>query len=126
MVFNLMAHNLGRWTERIGLGRQAAPMTPKTLRTRLLALPGRITTSGRKQTLHLPTRWPWKDQFNTVLDNLRAVVSLRISRATRSRPASIPSRRSGGGEARPPRPVGTGRPRPTRPAGCADGRCRHG
>jgi hypothetical protein len=74
MVFNLIAHNLGRWTERIGLGREAAPMTTKTLRTRLLALPGRITTSARKQTLHLPTRWPWKDQFNTVLDNLRAVV----------------------------------------------------
>jgi hypothetical protein len=74
MVFNLIAHNLGRWTERIGLGSEAAPMTTKTLRTRLLALSGRITTSGRKQTLHLPTHWPWKNQFNTVLDNLRAVV----------------------------------------------------
>jgi hypothetical protein len=74
MVFNLIAHNLGRWAERIGLGSHAALLTTKTLRTRLLALPGRITTSGRKQTLHLPTRWPWKDQFNTVLDNLRAVV----------------------------------------------------
>ena len=30
MAFNLIAHNLGRWTERIGLGRQAAPMTTKT------------------------------------------------------------------------------------------------
>jgi hypothetical protein len=37
-------------------------------------LPGRITNSARKQTLHLPARWPWKDQFNTVLDSLRAVV----------------------------------------------------
>ena len=36
MVFNLIAHNLGRWTERIGLGRPAAPMTTKTFRTRLL------------------------------------------------------------------------------------------
>jgi hypothetical protein len=74
MVFNLIAHNLGRWTERIGLGSDTAPMTTKTLRTRLLALPGRITTSARKQTLHLPSHWPWKDQFNTVLANLRAVV----------------------------------------------------
>jgi hypothetical protein len=74
MVFNLIAHNLGRWTERIGLGSEAAPMTTKTLRTRLLNLPGRITTSARKQTLHLPTLWPWKDQFNTMLENLRAVI----------------------------------------------------
>jgi Transposase DDE domain group 1 len=74
MVFNLVAHNLGRWTERIGMGNQAAPLTTKTLRTRLLVLPGRITTSARKQTLHLPTRWPWKNQFTTMLDNLRAVL----------------------------------------------------
>jgi hypothetical protein len=74
MVFNLIAHNLGRWTERVGMGSQAAPMTTKTLRARLLVLPGRITTSARKQTLHLPTRWPWKDQFNAMLNNLRAVV----------------------------------------------------
>jgi hypothetical protein len=73
MIFNVIAHNLGRWTARIGQGREAAPMTTKTLRTRLLDLPGRITTSARKKTLHLPTDWPWKDQFNTMLDNLRAV-----------------------------------------------------
>jgi hypothetical protein len=73
MIFNVIAHNLGRWTSRIGQGREAAPMTTKTLRTRLLDLPGRITTSARKQTLHLPTDWPWQNQFNTMLDNLRAV-----------------------------------------------------
>jgi hypothetical protein len=74
MTFNIIAHNLGRWTVRIGLAEQHTPMTTKTLRTRLLALPGRITTSARKQSLHLPTLWPWQDQFNTILDNLRAAV----------------------------------------------------
>ncbi len=74
MNFNLIAHNLGRWTARIGAGDQPIPMTTKTLRTRLLALPGRITTSARQHTLHLPTLWPWRDQFNTTLENLRAVV----------------------------------------------------
>jgi hypothetical protein len=74
MILNIIAHNLGRWTSRIGLGGDDAPMTTKTLRTRLLDLPGRLTTSGGKRTLHLPQAWPWKAQFNTILASLRAVV----------------------------------------------------
>ena len=41
---------------------------------RLLALPGRLTRSGRQLTLHLPKRWPWAEPFAAALDNLRAVV----------------------------------------------------
>jgi hypothetical protein len=74
LVLNVIAHNLGRWVQRIGLGAQAPPMTTKTLRTRILCLPGRITTSGRKRTLHLPEHWPWEELFNTILANLRAVL----------------------------------------------------
>jgi Transposase DDE domain group 1 len=70
---NVIAHNLGRWAVRIGLGPTAAPMTTKTLRTRVLDLPGRITTSGRKRTLHLPRHWPWQDMFDDMLANLRAI-----------------------------------------------------
>lgn len=81
MVLNVTAHNLGRWVVAIGGGPEAAPMTTKTLRTRLLVLPGRVTTSGGKRFLHLPARWPWEQQFQRVLANLRAVqptVRLRI------------------------------------------------
>ena len=49
-----MAHNIARWTARIGLGEQV--VTTKTLRRRFFSLAGRITRS----TLHLPQRWPWK------------------------------------------------------------------
>ena len=73
MILNIIAHNLGRWTGRIGLGAEGPPMTTKTLRTRLLDLPGRLTTSGGKRTLHLPRAWPWKEQFNKLLDGLRTV-----------------------------------------------------
>lgn len=73
MIFNVIAHNLGRWTVHIGSGQQPTTMTTKTLRTRLLALPGRITTSARKQSLHLPAHWPWQEHFYTILDRLRAV-----------------------------------------------------
>ncbi|MGI8751551.1 MAG: IS1380 family transposase [Acidimicrobiales bacterium] len=68
---NVIAHNMARWTSRIGLGETL--IATDTLRRHHLAMPGRITRSARKQTLHLPRRWPWADAFNTSLANLRAV-----------------------------------------------------
>jgi hypothetical protein len=73
MTLNVIAHNLGRWVGRIGLGRDATSMTTKTLRTRMLNLPGRMTTSGGRRTLHLPRTWPWEDQFDTILNRLRSI-----------------------------------------------------
>ncbi len=73
MILNVIAHNLGRWVGQIGLGPEVAPMTTKTLRTRLLALPGRMTTSGGKKILHLPRAWPWEEPFNTILARLRSI-----------------------------------------------------
>ena len=61
-----MAHNLARWTARIGLGEQV--VTTKTLRRRFFGLAGRITRSARRLTLHLPQRWPWETQFSRALD----------------------------------------------------------
>jgi len=73
MVLNVIAHNLSRWTPRIGLGPSAPAMTTKTLRTRFLNLPGRLTTSARRWTLHLPESWPWQDEFDRMLSSLRSV-----------------------------------------------------
>jgi hypothetical protein len=72
LVFNVIAHNLARWTSRIGLGETV--IATDTLRRRHLAMPGRITTSARRLTLHLPQRWPWAEAFDTALVNLRSVV----------------------------------------------------
>lgn len=69
---NVVAHNLGRWVARIGLDETV--ITHKTLRRRYLQLPGRLTTSGRRWTLHLPQRWRWAERFQDALANLRAVV----------------------------------------------------
>ena len=66
-----MAHNLARWTTRIGLGEQLA--TTKTLRRRFFSLAGRITHSARRLTLHLPQHWPWQNQFSSALARLRAL-----------------------------------------------------
>ncbi len=69
---NVIAHNLARWTSRIGL--QETIIATDTLRRHHLRLPGRITRSARRRTLHLPARWPWHQQFNTALARLRCVV----------------------------------------------------
>ena len=67
----VMAHNLARWTARIGLGEQI--VATKTLRRRVFALAGRITRSARRLTLHLPQHWPWETQFSRALARLRAI-----------------------------------------------------
>lgn len=69
---NITAHNLARWVSRLGLGQTI--IATDTLRRRHLRIPGRITRSGRKLTLHLPKRWPWAEQFNNSLTQLRSIV----------------------------------------------------
>jgi hypothetical protein len=66
-----IAYNLGRWTTRLGVGE--GRMSPKTLRVRYLALPGRLAVSARRPTLHLPARWPWRWRFQFALARLRCI-----------------------------------------------------
>ena len=39
----------------------------RTLRRRLLEIPGRLTRHGRGWTLHLPARWPWHGDYISAL-----------------------------------------------------------
>ena len=71
LAVQVMAHNLARWTVRLGLGEQV--VTTKTLRRRFFSLAGRLTRSARRLTLHLPKRWPWEAQFSGALARLRAL-----------------------------------------------------
>ena len=71
LAVQVMAHNLARWTVRIGLGEQI--VTTRTLRRRLFSITGRLTRSARRLTLHLPQRWPWEAQFSGALARLRAI-----------------------------------------------------
>ena len=71
LVVQVIAHNLARWTGRLGLG--AGIVTAKTLRRRLFGLPGRLTRSARRLTLHLPVDWPWAAEFAAALARLRAL-----------------------------------------------------
>ena len=71
LAVQVIAHNLARWTARIGLGEQV--VTTKTLRRRFFSIAGRLTRSARRLTLHLPQRWPWETQFSDALARLRAI-----------------------------------------------------
>jgi hypothetical protein len=74
-VIAALAHNLLRWTTRIGLPNTVIP-TARSLRRRLLSVPGRITRTARTVTLRMPARWPWETDFLTALERLRAVPPL--------------------------------------------------
>jgi hypothetical protein len=71
-VIAALAHNLLRWTELLGAPGQII-RAARTVRRRLLALPGRLTTHAARWTLHLPARWPWQQDFNDALTRLRAL-----------------------------------------------------
>ena len=71
LAVQAMAHNLARWTVRIGLGEQV--VTTKTLRRRFFSLAGRLTHSARRLTLQLPKHWPWEAQCSRARARLRAI-----------------------------------------------------
>ena len=74
-VLAAVAHNLLRWTNVIGLPHTTM-RAARTTRRRLLSLPGRLTTSARRWTLHLPARWPWQPDFIRALNRIRALPAL--------------------------------------------------
>src|SRR4051794_6129099 len=71
-VIACLAHNLLRWTSLLGLPGDTV-RTARTLRRRLLSLPGRLTRSARRWILHLPARWPWQHDFIRALARIRAL-----------------------------------------------------
>jgi hypothetical protein len=71
-VIACLAHNLLRWTELLGLPGEP-PRRARTLRRKLLTLPGRLTRTARRWTLHLPARWPWQTDYLAALTRVRAL-----------------------------------------------------
>jgi hypothetical protein len=71
-VIASIAHNLMRWTNVLGLPGHTVRVA-RTIRRRLLSLPGRLTRHGRRWTLHLPARWPWQGDFEAALARIRAL-----------------------------------------------------
>lgn len=55
VVLAALAHNLLRWTQLLGLP-DTTVRAARTLRRRLLSIPGRLARHARGWTLHLPAR----------------------------------------------------------------------
>ena len=71
-VITALAHNLLRWTHLLALPDQTV-RTARTLRRRLLNVPGRLTRHGRRTLLRMPAHWPWARDFLAALARLRAL-----------------------------------------------------
>ena len=73
-VLAALGHNLLRWTQLIGLP-DTTVRAARTLRRRLLSIPGRLTSHARGWTLHLPARWPWHGDYISALNAIRALAA---------------------------------------------------
>ncbi|MFY9824334.1 MAG: IS1380 family transposase, partial [Thermoanaerobaculia bacterium] len=71
-VIACLAHNMARWVGQLGLEDETW-RTARTIRRWLIALPGRLTRTARRTTLHLPARWPWQEAFIEALSRIRAL-----------------------------------------------------
>lgn len=70
----VLAHNLTRWTAKLGGLHPDDQLTvTRTIRTRVLALPGRLVNRSGRLTLRLPARWPWASTFTIALDKIRSL-----------------------------------------------------
>jgi hypothetical protein len=70
----VLAHNITRWTVRLGDIHPGDQLTvARTVRTRILTLPGRLVNRSGRRVLRFPARWPWATTFTRALDQLRAL-----------------------------------------------------
>ena len=72
----VLAHNLVRWTARLGNLHPVGQLTvTATIRQHLLAIPGRLVNRSGRLILRLPTRWPWAREFTTALTAIRQLAA---------------------------------------------------
>ena len=70
----VLAHNLIRWTARLGDVHPAEQLTvARTIRTRLLELPGRLVNRSRHWVAAAPGPLAMGHEFNTALDRIRSL-----------------------------------------------------
>ncbi len=69
-----LAHDLMRWTVLLGDITPEDHLTvARTVRTRILSVPGRLVNISGTPTLRAPFEWPWAKKFARALDLLRSL-----------------------------------------------------
>ncbi len=101
LAIQVMAHNLARWTARLGLGEPV--VTTKTLRRRFFSLAGRLTRSARRPPCICPSAglgkpssvalWPDCEPCHSQPDDAR----LPLTRPPTERPRQLAPSRSARG-----------------------------
>ncbi len=70
----VLAHNLIRWTATVGQTASVEQRAvARTIRQRLIAIPGRLVNHAGTPVLRGPLTWPWRHWFSRRLAALRAV-----------------------------------------------------
>ena len=70
----VLAHNLTRWAARLGDMHPTDQLTvARTVRTRVLAVPGRLVNRSGRLVLRMPLHWPWAPTFTRALDRIRSL-----------------------------------------------------
>ena len=71
LVLAVIAFNLTRAAAAI-TGADLAKATTATIRRKLITVPARIASSGRRLRLHLPANWPWEAAWSTLFSHATA------------------------------------------------------
>ena len=77
LACSVLAHNLTRWTARLGKAHPTEQLTvAATIRNRLLTVAGRLVNHSGRHRLRLPLNWPWQHTFTTALGHIRNLPQL--------------------------------------------------
>ncbi len=75
----VLAHDLIRWTAMLGEVTQTGQLTvARTVRTCVLAVPGRLVSRSGRPTLRMPLNWPWAAVFDKAIVLLRALPPIPV------------------------------------------------
>ena len=67
-----LAHNIARWTARLGRTQHPGRLTAAaTVRQRLLTVPGRVVNHSHRHILRMPAAWPWAHTWTQALRHIR-------------------------------------------------------
>jgi hypothetical protein len=82
----VLAHNLVRRSARLGDIHPDDQLTvARSVRTRVLALPGRLVNRSGIVVLRLSERWPWALTFSRALDQIRGAAARNLKNDTADR-----------------------------------------